>query len=618
MKVMLKYELKRIFTKRLNRVLITIGLALSVILSFLAATSNRFVSPQGHLETGISATRKVVADKNRNKGLMTPKRISELITQDQRVFREYKDKGESDKIYGTSIQQYLDVEQLVSYILTGNEDYNPSVYLDVNPKKLLNIYKIREAKIQKLIRQNGKTEEQRKYLKAQYDKISTPYQYEAPDSWDTMQLYVVTYSIVLAVLMGVLASGIFSEEITLKADAIFFSSKYGRDKAIKTKISAGLITSTGIYWIGMCLFTVISLTLMGTSGSHTLMSILNSYTIYNVTYGQAFYIMMFAGYIANLLATTVSMLVSAIMGSPNIAICIPFFLFCIMPFVGRIGGGKGIFLLTPDQLNNFQEIMKVNHIYQIGGFVTNQLALMVLIYVVVNLVLIPVIYSAYKRKSYTGTIKNKKTGYFKNTNDTINYNTIKERSVLKNYISYKKSGSEENTMKENKVQFIAITAMAVALTYVFTAFVNVRLPIAANGGLIHLGNVPLFIMAILFGKKTGAIAGGVGMGLFDLLSGWTAWAPFTFIIVGIMGYVVGVMTEKHDQYGWKVAAIFAAFVIKIVGYYIAEIILYGNFIAPISSVPGNVVQIAVAAVVVLIVIEPIEIAVKKIGITQFA
>ena len=76
--------------------------------------------------------------------------------------------------------------------------------------------------------------------------------------------------------------------------------------------------------------------------------------------------------------------------------------------------------------------------------------------------------------------------------------------------------------------------------------------------------------------------------------------------------------KKHDQYGWKVAAIFAAFVIKIVGYYIAEIILYGNFIAPISSVPGNVVQIAVAAVVVLIVIEPIEIAVKKIGITQFA
>lgn len=396
---MLKYELKRIFAKRLNRVLITIGFVLSVILSFLAATSNRFVTPQGHLVTGITATRKVVADKNRNKGLMTPQKISELIAQDQRTFREYKDKDESDKVYGTSLQQYLDVEQLVSYILTGNEDYDPSVYLDVNPKKLLNIYKIREAKIQKLIQQNGKTEEQRKYLKAQYDKISTPYQYEAPDSWDTLQLYVVTYSIILAVLMGVLVSGIFSEEITLKADAIFFSSKYGRNKAVKTKILAGLITSTGIYWTGMCIFTVISLALMGTSGSHTLMSMMNSYTIYNVTYGQAFYIMMFAGYIANLLATTVSMLVSAVMGSPNIAICIPFFLFCIMPFAGRLGGAKGIFLLTPDQLNNFQEIMKVNHIYQIGGFVTNQLTMILMIYVVINITLIPLIYFIYKKRS---------------------------------------------------------------------------------------------------------------------------------------------------------------------------------------------------------------------------
>lgn len=79
------------------------------------------------------------------------------------------------------------------------------------------------------------------------------------------------------------------------------------------------------------------------------------------------------------------------------------------------------------------------------------------------------------------------------------------------------------TKAKNKIGstvfFITITAVFIALTYVFTAFINVRLPIAANGGLIHLGNVPLFIGAILFGRRVGAIAGGVGMALFDLLSG---------------------------------------------------------------------------------------------------
>ena len=72
--------------------------------------------------------------------------------------------------------------------------------------------------------------------------------------------------------------------------------------------------------------------------------------------------------------------------------------------------------------------------------------------------------------------------------------------------------SQGTDQELSSVQFLTITAVFVALTYIFTAFINVKLPIAANGGLIHLGNVPLFIGASLFGKKTGAIAGGIGMG----------------------------------------------------------------------------------------------------------
>lgn len=164
----------------------------------------------------------------------------------------------------------------------------------------------------------------------------------------------------------------------------------------------------------------------------------------------------------------------------------------------------------------------------------------------------------------------------------------------------------QQVFEESHVKFMTITALAVALTYVFTAFVNVRLPIMANGGLIHLGNVPLFIFAIIFGKKTGAIAGGIGMGLFDLLSGWTAWAPFTLIIGGIMGYVVGLLTEKKKGYGWTVAAMFLALVIKIVGYYIAEGFIYGNWLAPVTSIPGNIVQVVTAMIIVMLVITPLK------------
>ena len=109
-----------------------------------------------------------------------------------------------------------------------------------------------------------------------------------------------------------------------------------------------------------------------------------------------------------------------------------------------------------------------------------------------------------------------------------------------------------------RVKTMAITAVCLVLVYVFTAVVNIRLPFAPNGGLIHLGNVPLFVAAILFGKRTGMIAGGVGMALFDLFSGWTLWAPFTLVIVGCMGLVVGAVTERHKSFPFYLLALVLA------------------------------------------------------------
>ena len=163
----------------------------------------------------------------------------------------------------------------------------------------------------------------------------------------------------------------------------------------------------------------------------------------------------------------------------------------------------------------------------------------------------------------------------------------------------------QNTTKE-----LVITGLSIALVFVATCFINIRLPIG-QGGLIHLGNVPLFLVAIIFGKKIGAAAGAVGMGLFDLMGGWTPWAPATFIIVGLMGYTVGWIAEhKNDMMGY-ILAIVAACAIKIVGYYIAEALIYGNWIQPVMSIPGNLIQIGVAAVVVLPIVGVLKKALQR-------
>jgi uncharacterized membrane protein len=91
------------------------------------------------------------------------------------------------------------------------------------------------------------------------------------------------------------------------------------------------------------------------------------------------------------------------------------------------------------------------------------------------------------------------------------------------------------------------------------------------------------------------------MGLFDLLSGWALWAPFTFIIVGAMGFVVGLISEKvpGKRVFVNTLAVVTALIIKVVGYYFTEVLLYGNWIQPFGSIPGNVMQVVIAGIIVV-------------------
>ena len=77
--------------------------------------------------------------------------------------------------------------------------------------------------------------------------------------------------------------------------------------------------------------------------------------------------------------------------------------------------------------------------------------------------------------------------------------------------------STYSPIETTKTKALVINALFIALTLVATMFINIKLPIMGNGGLVHLGNVPLFIAALVYGKKTGAIAGAFGMAFFDLI-----------------------------------------------------------------------------------------------------
>jgi len=160
----------------------------------------------------------------------------------------------------------------------------------------------------------------------------------------------------------------------------------------------------------------------------------------------------------------------------------------------------------------------------------------------------------------------------------------------------------EVTRKKTSAKDIAILGLFIAIVYVATAFILVPGP--TEGGLFHMGNVAHFTIAIVFGRKKGAISGAFGMALFDILSPWAAWAPYTFIIRFAIGYAIGAIAHMNGKRGTNlfqnIISLIPATIIMIGGYYIAEGIMYGNWISPAASIPGNATQCLVGGISIII------------------
>ena len=397
--MMLKYELKKVLSKRINRVLMVSALLLSVVFSVFAIGSYYYVDADGITHKGISAPRAVIADENRWRGELTPERIGEIVTRYRDIKERYKGQI-PDEIFGEEIQSYYDLIPLTSLMLVGEygDNVDTEAVLSAKESSIESIYDIYKENLQAMSVYNGETPEKSSFIMEQYEKIETPFYYESTSPWKTMYLYVNTFSIVLALIIGFLTAGIFAEEFQYRSAAVFFSAQYGRNKAVLNKIFAGLIIATLVFGCGMGLMSAICFSVTGISGATVPYLLCGPmYAIYPVSCVQMYGIMVLCGYVASLIAASVSMLVASKTRSMSIAVCIPFLMLCVSPFLGRALPFKTFFSLTPDALVNVLNSAKDPLVYQVGGFVFRQIPFIILFYIAIAIGLLPLVYRNYHR-----------------------------------------------------------------------------------------------------------------------------------------------------------------------------------------------------------------------------
>lgn len=235
------------------------------------------------------------------------------------------------------------------------------------------------------------------FLIRQYEMLDTPFYYEYFDGWSALLQNIPTYLLVLALIIGFLVSGIFSEEFQTKADAIFFSTKCGRNKAIAAKAAAGVLIITVFYFVFVLLYTAGVLMVTGADGAGCPIQLDFWRSVYHITIFQAYLFIIAGGYIGTLLASSLAMLISAYSRSTAMAMIVPFIVLCAFPFLSRIITLPGVCTLFPDQLMEIYIDLKESALFEIGGRVVTSAMIIIPLYTIVSLILYPVIYQVYKR-----------------------------------------------------------------------------------------------------------------------------------------------------------------------------------------------------------------------------
>jgi uncharacterized repeat protein (TIGR04002 family) len=148
-----------------------------------------------------------------------------------------------------------------------------------------------------------------------------------------------------------------------------------------------------------------------------------------------------------------------------------------------------------------------------------------------------------------------------------------------------------------KTLHITTAALFAGLTFIFTYYIKVPIPVGA--GYIHLGDCIIFLAASFLPGPIAATSSAVGASLADLFGGYGVYAPFTFVIKAIMALCF-TNTRSTILSTRNVVMAFVAGVIMIIGYFIADYILYDSK-AAVAAVSFNVVQFAGSAIAYIVI-----------------
>ncbi len=100
------------------------------------------------------------------------------------------------------------------------------------------------------------------------------------------------------------------------------------------------------------------------------------------------------------------------------------------------------------------------------------------------------------------------------------------------------------------MRMIAMTAAFMAMVFLSTSLFYIAL--VSSTGFFNIGEAFVYLAALIGGPIVGALAGGIGAAMADMVLGYGYFAPGTLVFKGLEGFAAGFFYQKGQQINQKI------------------------------------------------------------------
>lgn len=163
-----------------------------------------------------------------------------------------------------------------------------------------------------------------------------------------------------------------------------------------------------------------------------------------------------------------------------------------------------------------------------------------------------------------------------------------------------------NEKNSERIRLIALSGMFAAMITVMTTFI--RIP-ASHNGYTHAGDSMIYLAAMVLPAPFAAAASSVGGFMADILAGAPEWAFATAIIkaintlpfIAVRYYLKKLGRDNRIISPYSIAMLIPTSLVTIVGYYIAEGLMFGFEASLVTTLLTGWLQPTAGAAVFILV-----------------